>query len=47
MSGHGYDLSSLTPYTFCVPRKNKINKTPETSFIRNEHIGDTVNPSKK
>ena len=28
--GHGESLSSITPDILCIPRNNKIKKTPDT-----------------
>ena len=32
-SGQGYDLAGITPDNLRIPRKNKRNKTPDTSDI--------------
>ena len=47
MSGQGEILASVTLDHICIPRKNKRKKTPDTSVIRRETIGDTVNPRKR
>ena len=46
MSGQREILESVTPDHICIPRNNKTNKTPASSVLRNELIGDTVNPRK-
>ena len=46
MYGHGESLPSVTPDILCVPRKNKINKTPDTFIVRKEVIKEPVNPRK-
>ena len=38
LSGHGESLSSVTPDTLCIPRKNKINEITDTSIIRKQPI---------
>ena len=45
--GQGESLSSVTSYNIFIPSKNKRKKTPDTSVIRKEPIGDTVNPRKR
>ena len=45
--GKLYYLASVTLYILCIPYKNKIKKTPDTSVIRKEPIGELVNPRKK
>ena len=46
MSRWRESLASVTPDQQRIPRKNKIKKTPDSSFIIKEHIGDKVNPRK-
>ena len=43
---HGEVLSSVTPDQQRIPRKNKRNKTSDTSIIRKEPIQEPVNPRK-
>ena len=45
-SRQGESLASVTPDNIRIPRNNERNKTPDSSFIRKEHIGDTVSPRK-
>ena len=45
-SGQEESLSSAKPDNISTTRMNKINKTPDTSVIIKEHIGDTFNPRK-
>ena len=47
MSVNGESLSSVTQDILCIPCKNKINKTPDTSIIRKEPIQEPVNPRKR
>ena len=47
MSGQGESLSSETPDTLCIPRKNKRKKTPDTLIIRKQHNQKPVNPRKR
>ena len=39
-------LPSVKPYQQHIPHKNNRNKTPVSSVLRKEPIGDTVNPRK-
>ena len=45
--GKGESLSSKTPDTLCINRKNKIQKTTDTSIIRKQPIQEPVKPSKR
>ena len=47
MSGYGENLSSVTPDTLCIPRKNKIRKNPDTLIIIKQPIKEPVNSSKR
>ena len=47
MSGQVESLSSETPYTLCIPSKNKIDKTTDTPIIRKHPIQEPVNPRKR
>ena len=47
LSGHGESLSSVTPDTLCIPRKNKRKKNPDTLIIRKQPIKEPVNPTKR
>ena len=47
MSRHIEILSSVTSDQQRIPRKNKINKTSDTSVIRKEPIQEPVNPKKR
>ena len=42
MSGLGESLSSVTPDQQLISRKNRINKTPDSSVLRKDPIGYTV-----
>ena len=44
---HEDDLAGITPDILCIPRQNKIIKTPDTLIIRKEHIQEPVNPRKR
>ena len=44
LSGHGESLSSVTPDTISITRKNKRKKTPDTLIIRKQPIKEPVNP---
>ena len=46
LSEQVHDLESVTPDNVCIPCKNKIKKTPDTSVKRKEPIVEPVNPSK-
>ena len=43
----GDDLAGITPDILCIPRKNKINKTPDTFIIRKQPIQEPFNPNKR
>ena len=45
--GQGEILSSETPDTLRIPRKNKRKKNPDTSVIRKQPIQEPVNPRKR
>ena len=47
MSGHGECVSSVTPYTQRIPRKNKRKKTSENLNKENDIIQELDNPSKR
>ena len=47
LSLQGESLSGEAPDTLLIPRNNKINKTPNTSIIREKPIKEPVNPRKR
>ena len=47
MSVKGESLLSETPDTVCITRKNKRNKTPDTSIIIKKLIQEPVNTRKR
>ena len=47
MYGQGKSLSSVSPDIICIPRNNKIKKTPDTLITRKQPITEPVNPSKR
>ena len=47
MSGHGENLSSVTPDKQRIPRNNKIKNTSDALIKRIESIKEPDNPSKR
>ena len=47
LSGQAESLSIASPYILCIPFKNNIKKTPDTSIIRKKTIKEPFNPRKR
>ena len=47
LSGQWASLSSVTSDIICISRKNKRNKNPDTSIIRQKPIKEPVNPMER